>query len=187
MNVTDQKLECSPERRRKIGIVSRRAAEHFFIVDRSLNVLHRSDEVNPVHCSPEFLRGLTETFKAARLSVKPVIEAIDDDTVFRIVPLGGALSGCCSVFVDSFDRRGSLMSAARKFGLTKREMQFIPLLLQGLTTAEMAAALFLAESTVGDHIKSIMRKTMAKKRAEVISRVYSLQNEDPDDLVTSAC
>lgn len=174
-------------RQRKIGIAARRAAHEFFIVDRSLNLLHRSEGVNPVHCSPEFLRGLADLFKEVRQSTASVVEAIDDETVFRIVPLGSALAGCCEVFIDSFDRRGWAMVAAQQFGLTKREMQFIPMLLQGLTSAEMAAALYIAESTVSDHMKSIMRKTKAKKRAEVISRIYSLVTDDEDGAVTNAC
>lgn len=161
------------ERLRKIGIVSRRSVPSCYIVDRFMKPLHRTEGLAPFYDSSETLFRLAAAFKTARQTGQDVIEAFDDDTIFRIVPLGGAMHGCCQVFVDSFDRSASFMAAAKEHGLTRREAEILPLILGGMTNGEMAQKLFIAESTVADHMKSILRKTNAKKRSEVIARLYN--------------
>lgn len=129
---------------------------------------------------------LAATFGRVRKTVTFEIVALDDDTILRIFPLRGGLSSCCIAFVDSFSRQTPVLLSSRKFGLRKRESNFLPLLLAGLTNVKMAANLFLAESTVADHIKSSIRKTNAKRRSDAIARICNFGDEDGIMNATSA-
>jgi DNA-binding CsgD family transcriptional regulator len=58
-------------------------------------------------------------------------------------------------------------------GLTTREQGVTSLVLEGLSTAEIAATLFISRYTVQDHLKSIFDKVgLRSRRALVASLTY---------------
>jgi DNA-binding CsgD family transcriptional regulator len=57
----------------------------------------------------------------------------------------------------------------RLHGLTKRERQVAELVMQRLTTEEIAASLHISHFTVRDHVKAIYAKTGARSRAELMT------------------
>ncbi len=57
--------------------------------------------------------------------------------------------------------------------LTKREQEVFTLLRKGLTNSEIASALYISESTVKSHLRSIFRKLGIKKRNE--AQILALQ------------
>ncbi len=59
----------------------------------------------------------------------------------------------------------------KDFNLTKRELEVLKLIHQGILNDEISKKLFICEYTVKDHIKHIMRKMNAHTRSAIISRV----------------
>lgn len=55
--------------------------------------------------------------------------------------------------------------------LTSRQLEILRLVAAGLTSAQIARRLFLAEATVKWHVKQILTKTASSNRAEAVARV----------------
>jgi DNA-binding CsgD family transcriptional regulator len=64
-----------------------------------------------------------------------------------------------------------LESFCARHRLSPREQDVVTLLLQGLTTVDMAERLGISAHTVRDHLKRLYRKTGARSRSELLSLV----------------
>ncbi|HSF44942.1 MAG TPA: response regulator transcription factor [Chitinophagaceae bacterium] len=58
---------------------------------------------------------------------------------------------------------------ANASGLSKRELEVLQKMGEGLSNQEIAAALFLSESTIKTHVSNILFKLDAKRRTEAIN------------------
>jgi len=67
--------------------------------------------------------------------------------------------------------------------LSTRERDVIELLAEGLTTAEIALRLYIAQATVRSHVANIAHKLRVKDRADIVRRLRPAPN-DSDDVVT---
>ena len=68
-----------------------------------------------------------------------------------------------------------LMSA---YGLTDREQELTRRVLQGLSTAEIAADLVISVHTVQQHLKSVFDKTGVRSRRELVTKIF-LRHYEP--------
>jgi len=70
--------------------------------------------------------------------------------------------------LEEFARMGRLRTAAKEVfaALTRREMEILELLGQGLRNREIAARLYLSEKTVKNHISNILAKLHVNDRTE---------------------
>ncbi len=59
-------------------------------------------------------------------------------------------------------------------GLTRRELEVLDLLDEGLRNADIAARLYLSEKTVGHHVSAILAKLGASSRLEAVRRAREL-------------
>jgi DNA-binding NarL/FixJ family response regulator len=61
--------------------------------------------------------------------------------------------------------------------LSHREKEVLALVVLGMTNREIAAKLYLAESTVKTHLSSAFRKIDARSRAEAVARIQDPESE----------
>lgn len=64
--------------------------------------------------------------------------------------------------------------------LTRREHTILVLVCQGLTNAQIASRLYIAESTVKTHLKAVLGRTGCRNRVELIIRAFSTGLVRPD-------
>ncbi|WP_329375956.1 helix-turn-helix transcriptional regulator [Streptomyces sp. NBC_01351] len=62
---------------------------------------------------------------------------------------------------------------AEAYGLTPRELQITQLTARGMTTAEIATALFISPHTVRDHLKTIFTKADVSSRGALVARLFT--------------
>ena len=72
-------------------------------------------------------------------------------------------------------RREDLKEAVTRFSLTPREVEVLDLILDGMSAAEIAEDLHIAEVTVFDHFKHINNKTNARNRADMLAKIFNWQ------------
>lgn len=90
----------------------------------------------------------------------------------RIVPLHGAKDYYLTLLLEPQARREHLRRAVDRYALTKREAQVLTYLMQGAGPSDIANALTISQATVKDHVKSLLKKTDARSRAEMLTKVY---------------
>lgn len=69
---------------------------------------------------------------------------------------------------------GEGVSSARRFGLTRREMEVLRLLVDGRTNRQIAGELFISEKTAGSHVSSILGKLDVASRTEAASFAHGV-------------
>jgi DNA-binding NarL/FixJ family response regulator len=67
----------------------------------------------------------------------------------------------------------SNMAAKAASGLSKRELEVLNLIAEGLTNAEIADKLFTSKRTIETHRQNIIEKTQAKNTAALIKYAVS--------------
>lgn len=68
----------------------------------------------------------------------------------------------------------STESPAIHLGVSRRELEVLECLAQGLTTTQIASRLFVSDNTVKTHIRHILEKLKTSNRAEAVSKATQL-------------
>jgi DNA-binding CsgD family transcriptional regulator len=119
-----------------------------------------------VHGLPASVRIPTRTGRWATLEGAP-LEGADHDHV--------AITIRSATADEVFD------FLAKAYDLTRRERQLVALMLDGLATKQLAAALCISPHTVQDHLKTIFAKTNLRSRRELVSHLAGRVRERAAD------
>jgi DNA-binding CsgD family transcriptional regulator len=152
-------------------IAQRRGGPTFFICDTTGETIFCSRDLLGTQRLEQSKCLLSRRY-AAPESIGETFEVLDENVILRIVPLVGEQLGHFAVFLETSSGRNSLDSASKLYDLTKREVEVLGLVLRGLSTVQIAQSLFISEGTVGDHIKSLFRKTKTNRRSELVARIF---------------
>jgi DNA-binding CsgD family transcriptional regulator len=164
-----------PERRPHVpsapagpDVLSRRLGPSFCIIDGDLTVLCKSPDADV-----EELLALARTQIAAVVATgEAAAVPLEDDAILRIVPLRGAQSDTFAVLVERQRSRESYAAAAKRYALTRREVDVLRLIVANHTTTEIAGKLSISETTVSDHVKGLFRKTGCCRRTELLTKLF---------------
>lgn len=86
-----------------------------------------------------------------------------------------------AVVIDSYEYfRRVLRHRMMDVGLTAREIEICTLLVQGLPNRDIAGALFIAESTVKEHMTNILAKFGVSSRQGVLSALLGYERNSAD-------
>ena len=151
---------------KSLSAAGRRTGPQFLLLDEALNVLAASSGEE----MPDLIRRAIAT-APYWLPIASVVP-LDDDVLIRVIPLAGPDIRKTIVFFENVRGRGGLPSLAKRFDLTNREIDVLRLLTSSRSNAEIARELSIAQSTVGDHVKSIFRKTNCTRRTQILTKVF---------------
>jgi DNA-binding CsgD family transcriptional regulator len=91
--------------------------------------------------------------------------------------LNGPPYGRVAVIVEEASGTSMTPVIGQAYGLTAREAEVMQLLLQGRSTREIAAALYISPYTVQEHCRAIFDKVGVRSRRELVGRVFYQQYE----------
>ena len=118
----------------------------------------------------EALRSGASGFLLKDASASELAEAV------RVVAAGDALlaPGVTRRLIAEFARQGAPRAASRKHldGLTDRETEVLGLVARGMSNAEIAAHLVVAEQTIKTHVSRVLMKLTLRDRAQAVVFAY---------------
>jgi DNA-binding NarL/FixJ family response regulator len=157
-----------------------RSAPTFFILDDALTVTFASAQDHG-SARPELPAEIRATVARLRESMNSsgetsAVAVSSPSEVVRVQRLD-AKDGRphYAVFFERFAVRNSVHKAAARFKLSSRETEVLEGLMRGESTNEIAARLYVAPTTVQEHIRKIGRKTNVTKRSEIVATVFDLR------------
>jgi DNA-binding CsgD family transcriptional regulator len=166
------------EGERGLALAQRRGSPKFFIADRKRTLLACSPDLVDCPLLARSLDVLCALLERTQALDATTFEPLDRESMLRIIPLSGLYPGCFAVFIEPINgRNDAIVSAVKRYDVTKREADVLALLVKGFSTQRIAQHLFISEGTVADHVKSLFRKTRTNKRSELVSRVFRHEHD----------
>jgi DNA-binding NarL/FixJ family response regulator len=101
----------------------------------------------------------------------------------RVVASGEALlaPSVTRRLIEEFARRAPVVKPTELDELTEREREVLVLMAKGLSNAEIARALFVAETTVKTHVGRVLHKLGLRDRAQAVVLAYESGLVHPGD------
>ena len=168
----------------------------FYILDVDLNVVtaptldgqrwfERSglDERTPQRLPiilEETVRRLTRTW-SSEAHIEPAVAYLSPFLVVCAQPMTGPAGPLIGVRINRALSANSLTKPAARFRLSPREVEVLPLLLDGNHLDQVATRLHITSSTVQDHIRNMLEKTGSRNRSELIARVLGWESSTESD------
>lgn len=120
--------------------------------------------------------AIAEAIRKACPGEDVVIEPVPS-LMIRIAKLDGGGESIVALAIEPKVRRQSLHNAVQRFKLTRRETDVLTLILRGKSSFEIGDELSIAETTVADYVKRLLRKTFSKNRAEMLAKIFDWQSD----------
>ncbi len=105
------------------------------------------------------------------MSDEPSVALLDSERVLRLTRLGGPDGRMYALIFGTNQNRDSLVRAAARYALTRRQCDVLALILEGDSVCEIARALCITENTVQGYVKSLLSKTRSRNRPAMVARV----------------
>jgi DNA-binding CsgD family transcriptional regulator len=97
---------------------------------------------------------------------------LSENRILRVVRLVGSEGTMFILSVEEDRNRCSLLRAARRHQLTRRETEVLSLILDGSSAGEIADMLALSEHTVQGYFKRLLFKTGARNRVSMVASMF---------------
>jgi DNA-binding CsgD family transcriptional regulator len=97
---------------------------------------------------------------------------LSGNRVLRVVRVVGSDGTMFILSVEEDRNCNSLVRAARRHGLTRRETEVLSLILDGCSAGEIAGMLALSEHTVQGYFKRLLFKTGARNRVSMVASMF---------------
>ncbi|GAC1432939.1 MAG: hypothetical protein NVSMB5_26780 [Candidatus Velthaea sp.] len=94
----------------------------------------------------------------------------------RLMPLKSRAQREFIVSIELLRSRGSLEGSAKRFSISKRELQVLGAMLRGAPVADIATELSISSSTVVFHLKRMLKKTSSRNRTELAARMLGWES-----------
>jgi DNA-binding CsgD family transcriptional regulator len=137
--------------------------------------------------SDEGIRGVPEAIRTIAACV-PQLDGVDPSTTMspraRLRTASGrwlvvhgsrvreGLDGNVAIIIEEAKPSEIASIIIQAYGLTDREGELVRLILQGLSTKQIAAELYLSPYTVQDYLKSVFEKFGVRSRRELVARLF---------------
>jgi DNA-binding NarL/FixJ family response regulator len=154
----------------------------FFTADRDCTTSYCSAGLIDNPMLARGLQILRDVLSRGETLELPIVERIDANLLVRIVRIFGEGPDRFAVFFEAEQTHSAIEAAAKRHGLTKREIDVLELLICGQSTREIAQRLRITSSTVIHYVNSLFHKTKTHKRAELVSYVYQDGPESPREM-----
>jgi DNA-binding CsgD family transcriptional regulator len=162
---------------RALALLQLRSTPQFFIADPHSAITYCSSEL----IGTPLLARSKRVFEIVLERGGPIdnltFERLDANSMLRVVPLIGGNADCYAVFIEPVKSRNSVEAAIKRYDVSPREAEVLELLVAGMTTPQIANRLSISEGTVGDHVKSLFRKTRTNKRSELVGRIFRWEGD----------
>jgi DNA-binding CsgD family transcriptional regulator len=129
--------------------------------------------LNRAKLQPEvetFIRGIAADRGAESPSTRAAL--LQGDRVLRVVRVVGGDGTMFVLSVEEDRNHDSLLRAARRHQLTRRETEVLSLILDGCSAGEIAQMLALSEHTVQGYFKRLLEKTGARNRVSMVAGMF---------------